>query len=190
LDKVTVLSFLEPKDASYLQDLIDSVKTMRTGQSVGKLNRLWAGLTSSGEKAKQFQVQSDLFVSQVIKRIRPAVTSESKHRRLEFSCDNAVSALEDYVALFHIYEVKQSLLAVLDTEDYNATQQQNTVHTGFKELFDRISVPIQEWENVFGQHQDLAETIWIGLTWTQRLSLKQGFLARRLYKYLNEASTP
>ena len=59
-----------------------------------------------------------------------------------------------------------------------------------KFFFDQISVPVQEWASVFGQHQDLAENVWICLTWTQRHCLKQGFLAKRLLMYLNEASTP
>jgi hypothetical protein len=176
---------MEPTDALYLQGLLDSVKTTtrRASQNLNKIQKLWTGL-------KGKQVQSDLFVSQVMERIGPAVNSESKHRRQEFNYEAAISALEDYLALFQLYEVKQSLLAILDTEDYNTALLQMLVHGEFKNLFDQISVPVQEWASFFGQHQDLAENVWVCLTWTQRLCLKQGFLAKRLLLYLNEASTP
>jgi hypothetical protein len=176
---------MEPTDAVYLQGLLDSVKTTtrRTGQNLNKIQKLWTGL-------KDARVQSDLFVSQVMKTIGPALHSESKQHRLEFNYDAAISALEDYVALIQLYEVKQSLLAILDTEDFNTDLLQMKVHGEFKFFFDQISVPVQEWASVFGQHQDLAENVWICLTWTQRHCLKQGFLAKRLLMYLNEASTP
>lgn len=182
LFKVNVLSFMDSTEASYLQEFLDGVKTLRAPVlKFKKVHDLRIG-----------PIQGDLLISQVIKRIEPAVVPEANHRKLGDQYiqlyDRGIATLEKYLALIQLNQIKDKLVAVLDTEDYNASLQRKQVMPEFQELFNQISVPVQEWEKLFGQHHWLAETSWIALTWAQRLSLKQGFLARELYKYVNEVS--
>lgn len=172
---------MDSTEASYLQNFLESVKTIRAPAL--KFKKMVEDLNTGS-------IQGDLLISQVIIRIKPAVQPEANHRRNQYIqvYDRGIATLEKYLALIQLNQIKDRLVAVLDTEDYNAALQRKQVMPEFQELFNQISVPVQEWEKLFGQHQWLAEKSWIALTWAQRLSLKQGFVARELYKYVNEVS--
>ena len=171
---------MDSRETSHLQSVLESLNTIRAPAT--KFKKMHKDLGP---------IQGDLLVSHVIKRIEPATKSEANHLRHQYIhvYNRGVAALENYLALIQLNQIKDSLLAVMETDNYIAALQHKQVMPEFKELFNQISVPVQEWEKLFGQHQELAETSWIALTWTQRLSLKQGFIARELYKYVNEVST-
>jgi hypothetical protein len=175
--QVVVLSFTGLAEAEFISSQLQKLTTKRKVQAVVKLNLLYNGLISRESNP----CQGDLFVGRIIKILRNAVESESMNHRVGFPIDKVVSALEAYVIFIRLDHLREQMARLENSEEFRSFLDKKTEMPLFKQMFDTISLPVDNFVNIFGNRRNLADTTWAALSWRQRLLLKQSFVTNEIW---------
>jgi hypothetical protein len=68
-----------------------------------------------------------------------------------------------------------------NSEEFRSFLDKKTEMPLFKQMFDTISLPVDNFVNIFGNRRNLADTTWAALSWRQRLLLKQSFITNEIW---------
>ena len=181
MSQVVVLSFPGQEEADYLQEILKELSLMRTAQGIHQAAILMQRLNGKNPCC------GDVFLQQVGKWVQTGLRATSVHRRKAFPIKQVLSALHAYVQFVHLEHIKQSMLSLEASEEYLNSVERHEDVPEFKEKFDIISVPIQEYWDFFAlastpSQQCLAQATWAGLSWRQRVLFKQSFLANDIWR--------
>jgi hypothetical protein len=67
------------------------------------------------------------------------------------------------------------------SEEFRSFWDKKTEMPLFKQMFDIISLPVDNFVNIFGNRRNLADTTWAALSWRQRVLLKESFISRQIW---------
>jgi hypothetical protein len=146
---------------------------MRQAQSINKLTVLYQGLS----RRESNPCEGDLFVDS----LKNAAASQSVNHKRRFPIDNGVSALEAYVSFIHLEHLREKMARLESSEEFRSFWDKKTEMPLFKQMFDIISLPVDNFVNIFGNRRNLADTTWAALSWRQRLLLKESFISRQIW---------
>jgi hypothetical protein len=175
--QVVVLSFTGLAEAQFISNQLQKLSAKRQGQSVAKLTLLYNGLSMRESNP----CKGDLFVGRVINVLKNAVESQSVNRRAAFPIDKVVSALEAYVSFIRLEHLREEMARLESSEEFRGFLDKKTEMPLFKQMFDTISLPDDNFVNIFGNRRNLADTTWAALSWRQRLLLKQSFITSQIW---------
>lgn len=181
MSQVLVLSFPGQAEADYLQEILKDLSLMRTAQGIHKAGILNHRLNL---KCTKNICRGDIFLQQVGKWLQTGLEAPSVDRRRKFPIESILSALDAYVKFVHLEHVKQDILILEASEEYRNSVGLLAEFPLLKEKFDRISEPISDYWHMFAStpsQQRLAQSTWAGLSWRQRVLLKQSFLAKEIW---------
>jgi hypothetical protein len=68
-----------------------------------------------------------------------------------------------------------------NSEEFRSFLDKKTEMPLFKQMFDTISLPDDNFVNIFGNRRNLADTTWAALSWRQRVLLKESFISRQIW---------
>ena len=175
--QVVVLSFTGLAEAEYISSQLQTLSTMRQAQSVSKLTLLYQGLS----RRESNPCQGDLFVDKIIKSLKNAVASQSVNHKRLFPIDKCLSALEAYVKFIELEHLREEMARLESSEEFSSFLNKQTEMPLFKQMFDTISLPVDNFVNIFGNQRNLADTTWAALSWRQRVLLKESFISRQIW---------
>ncbi len=176
-----VLIFPGQEEADYLQEILRELSLMRTAQGINKAVILNQRLNL---KSIKNPCHGDVFLQQVREWLQTGLSAPSVDRRKAFPIEQLLSALEAYVQFVHLEHTKQQMLTLEASEEYQNSVGSLAEFALLKEKFDIISVPISDYWHMFAStpsQQRLAQSTWAGLSWRQRVLLKQSFLAKQIW---------
>jgi hypothetical protein len=103
------------------------------------------------------------------------------NHRVGFPIDKVVSALEAYVIFIRLEHLREEMTRLENSEEFRSFLDKKTEMPLFKQMFDTISLPVDNFVNIFGNRRNLADTTWAALSWRQRLLLKQSFITNEIW---------
>jgi hypothetical protein len=145
------------------------------------VDRLWSDL---GGASGKLLLAADEFINQV-RQILFAVSKESLKTKQGYPAAKMAEALREYAALMQLHSTKEALCQLERARKEHTQLEDSIVHPTFKQFFDLISAPVPEaWVSLFDGRLRLAHECWVRLSWNERAALKGGFLAQKLFRFL------